>query len=147
MISKEQILLDMLSGEASRVLHASHEVKDSAITNTKLIKELYPYLPEIKKKSSNLQYGGAILPNKRFVEKAIQMIEASVDEKCLCEYLFDDFGQNGKNMERFGFVLLEETMDNYINKSIIECPVCFQRYEVVEEDTGWHINSTRYRKI
>ena len=147
MISKEQIISDMLSGDAERILHASHTVIHSAITNRKLIMNLFPYLSEIKKKTNNLQYGGAILPNKRFVEKAIQMIGDSIEEKCLCEYLFDGFGQNGKSMERVGFVLLEETTDNYINRSIIECPVCHQRYEVEDEYTGWHINTTRYKKI
>ena len=149
MLNIEQMIADLLSGDEKRILDASHTIIHSGILNRKLINELYPYLSEIKEKTSNLHYGGTILPNSRFVEKAIRMIEDSVGDKCLCEYLFDGFGQNGKSMVKYGFVLLEENIDrdNYINRSIIECSGCRQQYQVEEEYTGWHITTTRHRAI
>ena len=146
---KESMLPDMLSGDEKRILSASHTVIYSAIKNRRLINELHPYLSEIKEKTRNLNYGGTMLPNKRFVEKAIRMIEDSVGDKCLCEYLFDGFGQNGKNMVQYGFVLLEENtdVDNYIHRSIVECSNCHKKYEVEEEYTGWYITTTRYKVI
>ncbi len=147
MLNNQQILLDMLSGDEKRILHASHTVIHSGITNRKLLMELHPHLSDIKEKTRSLKYGGSLMPNDRFVEKAIRMIDESVGNKCLCEYLFDFIGQNGKSMVRYGFVLLEENMEGYIDRSIIECSSCHQRYEVEEEYTGWHATITRRKKI
>ena len=147
MLNNQQILLDMLSGDEKRILHASHTVINSGITNRKLLMELHPQLSDIKEKTRSLTDGGSLMPNDRFVEKAIRMIDESVGNKCLCEDLLDFFGQNGKSMVRYGFVLLEENMEGYIHRSIIECSSCHQRYEVEEEHTGWHATTTRCKKI
>jgi len=147
MTNNEQILSDLLSGDAKRILNASHTVINCGITNRKLIQDLYQYLGEIEDKTRNIHYGGGILPNKRFVEKAIRMIRASITEECLCQHLFEKYGQSGKSLQRYGFVLLEEKTEGYINRSIIKCPACNQYYEVEEKYTGGHVTTTEHRRV
>lgn len=147
MNNKEQILSELLSGDAKRILEASHTVINCGITNKRFLQDLYLYLHEIEDKTRNIHYSGGILPNKRFVEKAIRMIRASITEKCLCEHLFEKYGQSGKSLQRYGFVLLAEKTEGYVNRSIIKCPACNQHYEVEEKYTGGHVTSTEYRRV
>lgn len=147
MTDKQQILLDLLSGDAKRILDASHKVISCGITNKRFLQDLYLHLHEIEDKTRNIHYGGGILPNKRFVEKAIRMIRASITEECLCEHLFEKYGQSGKSLGRYGFILLEEQTEGYVNTSIIRCPACNQHYKVQEKFTGGHVTSTEHRKV
>lgn len=62
-------------------------------------------------------------------------------------YAFDDFGQRAKTMVKYGFVLLSEGTEGYINTGEIECPRCHQKYIVEEEFSGGHITNSRHRKI
>lgn len=146
-MSKEEVLQGFLSKDARKVLTASHEVIHSVITDRERIESLVPHLDLIKEQVQGLSYGGAILPNQRFVDKALTVIKESKGSKCLCEYAFDGFGQCAQMMEKYGFVLLSEKTEGYINKGEIECPKCHQRYIVEEEFTGWHVTSTRYRRV
>ena len=147
MTNNEQILSDLLSGDAKRILDASHKVISCGITNKRFLQDLYLNLHEIEDKTRNIHYGGGILPNKRFVEKAIRMIRASITEECLCEHLFEKYGQSGKSLERYGFILTEEKTEGYVTRSIIQCSACNQHYEVQEKFTGGHVTTTEYRKV
>ncbi len=146
-MSKEEVLQGYLSKDAHRVLKASHEVIHSVIKDRDMIESLVPYLEKIQEATQNLSYGGTVLPNQRFVDKALKIIWDSKENQCLCEYAFDGFGQCAKFMEKYGFVLLEEKTEGYVNTGKIECPKCHQRYIVEEEFTGWHVTSTRYRRV
>ena len=146
-MSKEEVLQGFLSKDAHKVLAASHEVIHSVINERELIEALVPHLDLIQERIQGLSYGGAILPNQRFVDKALTVISESKESKCLCEYAFDGFGQYAKLMEKYGFILLSEKTEGYVNRGEIECPKCHQRYIVEEEFTGWHVTSTRYRRV
>ena len=146
-MSSEEILQGFLSKDTHKVVASSHEVIHSVITDRSLIEALYPHLGEIKKATQGMSYGGSILPNQRFVDKALKVIEDSRKPDCLCKYSFDDFGQSVQMLEKVGFEIHSEKTENYVTTGEIECPLCHQRYIVEEEFTGWHVTSSRHRAI
>lgn len=146
-MSSEEILAGFLSKDAHKIIASSHAIIHSVITDRNRIKALHPYLDDIKEATQGISYGGAILPNQRFVDKALKVIEDSMKPDCLCEYSFDDFGQSVQMLKKVGFVVHSEKTENYITTGVIECPNCHQRYIVEEEFTGWHVTSSRHRAL
>ena len=145
---RDKILEGFLSNNADRVLESSHEVRRSIITDREMIEALVEDLDKIEKATRGLNYGGLLLPNRRFVDKALMIIRGSHENKCLCEFAFEDVGQSAKSLQRnFGFILLSEETKGYINAGKIECPKCHQKYLVEEEYTGGHVTKSRYWKI
>lgn len=146
-MSKEEVLENFLSGDARKVLNACHAVIHSVVTDREMIESLVPHLSRIKEATKQLNYGGGFAPNQRFVDKALKVIDNSRREKCLCEYSFDKYGQRAEFFVQRGFVLLWEKTEGFVNTGEIECSRCHQRYIVEEEFTGWHMTSTRYKKV
>ena len=145
-----QALIDnFLSEEPSRILDASHKVINSVVSNRPLIEALVPYLDEIISTTSNLNYGGAILSNDRFVSKAIDIIKTSQTDECLCEFAFEYFGCSAERLAKSnGFLLVEPSKsEGFVSTGVIQCPVCKNKYAVIEEYTGWHTTTTGYKKL
>ena len=148
-MQNEDVLQGFLSKDANRVLVASNEVRKSIITNRGMIEALFPYIDEIEAATCNLSYGGTIMPNWRFVHKALMIIRDSRKKACLCEYAFEDYGQSVKMLGNYGFKILSERVERekYTTIGEIECPLCHQRYIAEEEFTGWHMTTSRHRKV
>lgn len=145
---RDEVLEGFLSKNADKVLKSSREVIRAVITNREMIESLVEDLDKIEEATRGLNYGGLLLPNRRFVDKALMIIRGSKENRCLCDFAFEDVGQSVKSLERnYGFILLSEETKGYINAGKIECPKCNQRYVVEEEDTGWHATSSRHWKI
>lgn len=142
--NKEFILQEWLSGDAYRILQAAHDIRHSCITHKETLIELYPSLEQMENISRTMDFGGMILPNKRFVDKALQLIKESVEKACLCSLLFEPFNQNGHLMQKFGFQLLSEDYDTdfMAHECIIQCPACHQKYKMEEYHTSWHMTNT-----
>ncbi len=147
-MSGEEMLQGFFSGDASRILKACHAVNHAAISDRETIEAVAVYLDEIREVVKGKSYGGAVLPNQRFVDRAVTIIEESKRPTCLCKYVFDGFAQCAASLERsYGFILESEETKGFVNSGIIRCPRCGQRYLVEEEFTGWHMTSTRHRPI
>lgn len=144
---KEEILEDFLSKDARRIWSASGEVLNSVITNRDDIEALFPHLSEIRNATSGIDYGGAFLSNKRYLDKALEVIKESKGSGCLCEYAFTDYGQSVESLKNVGFILLSKKTENFITTGEVECSRCHQRYIAEEEFTGWHMTSSRHRKV
>jgi len=144
---KEEILEDFLSKDARRIWSASGKVLNSVITDREDIEALFPHLGEIRSATSGIDFGGAFLPNKRYLDKALMVIKASKSSECLCKYAFTDYGQSVESLENVGFILLSKKTENFVTMGEVECSRCHQRYIAEEEFTGWHMTSSRHRKV
>lgn len=142
--NKEYVLEEWLSGQEHRILQAAHDIAHNCIVHKDVLTELHPLRQQMEDIATPLDFGGMILPNKRFVDKALQLIKESVERSCLCSLLFEPFNQNGHIMTQFGFQFLSEDYDTdfMAHECIIQCPVCHQKYKIEEYNTGWHMTST-----
>ncbi len=148
-IDVKTIVDNFLSEDPSKILDASHKVINSVIRNRPLIEALVPYLDEIISYTAWINYGGAIISNERFVERAIKIIKTSQTRECMCYLTFDSFGCTAEMVaDSHGFILVEPSKrDGYISTGVIQCPVCKNKYAVSEEYTGWHTTTTKYKKL
>lgn len=148
-MNKDEVLQGFLSKDTKLVLKSVGEVTCSVIRNRELLEELYLHLAEIKKATRGLDYGGVFLPNQRHVDEALEIISKSRGKECLCEYAFSEYGQGIEDLQQKGFILLSKKVDREKFTTIveIECPRCHQRYIAEEEFTGWHMTTSRHRKI
>lgn len=142
--NKEYILEEWLSGQEHRILQAAHDIAHNCIVHKNVLTELYPLRQQMEDIATPLDFGGHILPNKRFVEKALMLIKESIERPCLCALTFERHAQNGHLMQQYGFKLHSEDYDTdfMAHECIIECPVCHQQYKIEEYDTGWHMTVT-----
>lgn len=148
----EEIKKNLLSDDASTILHTAHDILYMSTMNVKeresVLNDAYLCLDEIKEHVKDMEFGGAILPNKRFVYRALSLIEQSKDGQCKCMLAFDGYGQDESTMQEcYGFRICFHELDGYIERSIIQCPCCKTFYEIENEYTGWHVNTFRHRKI
>lgn len=103
--------------------------------------DAYESLPLIQKNLENLEMGGIFASNHRFANRAIQIIEGNNSDKCFCRLLIDDFGPSADGLATRGFVLIQpdKSIDDYSTQGVIQCPICYKKYSIIEEYTGWHI--------
>lgn len=145
----KKILDAFYSKDPDKILSASHIIIQSVITNRPLIESLIPHIDKINQLTEELSYGGAILPNSRFVRNAIHIIDESKNEACLCELAFTSFGSSPQSIvDSFGFTIKEPIKsEGFTRFAIVECPVCHSIYKVCEEYTGGHTTNTYYEKL
>lgn len=146
--AKEKILNGLLSDDPETIQSAARDVVDCVILSRETIAYLWKYKNKIKKNLSvKRDYGGGIAPNKRFVDRALEIIERFETGDCLCEYAFDSFGQYPSSMLRYGFEVLSVNHKDYTDSGVIRCPLCKQKYGISCTYTGWHIDLSAYRKL
>lgn len=130
--STKELLGELLSGETRLVRSACSAIIKMS-QDEERIREFIPYLTEIKAKTANLEMGGGLAQNKRFVQKVIQVIEYYKSGRgCSCQL----FGQDD-NPEKYDTIELKEQV-KYQDKCIhiyyiVECRKCHQKYKVSEE--------------
>ena len=145
---KKEILEGLLSDDPWTIQSAARSVIDCVILSRETIKYLHGYLKKIKKNLSiERSYGGGIASNRRFVDKALEIIEKFDSAECLCEYAFDSFGQYPSSMKRYGFEVLSDTQKGYTNSGVVMCPLCKQKYRISCTYTGWHTDMSAHERI
>lgn len=137
--STKELLDEILSGDSHKVWSSSCAIMKLS-QNEERIKEFVPYLNEIKTKTANLNLGGTIAPNDRFVKKVIKVLEHyRTGGGCSCCLL--DGNDDPNNYETID---IQETVNykdsNWVDFYIVECKKCNQKYKVCEREyhyTWW----------
>ncbi len=133
---------DMLSEDSKRIWSASCEII-SLGQNHETIMEFVPYLSEIKSKTKNVELGGLIHPNKRFLKQAIETIEWHMSGKgCPCCLLREN--SNPRQLEAEGYITITDTVhmneSGYVDYYLVRCNRCKAKYKVEEREyhsTWW----------
>ena len=150
-MSTEELLKGLMSDDSDEILETAYKINRMVSSNNEQLVELAQHLPQIEENIKGKDFGGVIMSNDRFVYRAIDMIKAAKEGgKCRCEKVFEPFAQNAEYLaSSYGFILVKksESVSQYVMRGEIECPNCGARYEVEEEYTGWHMTSSRHKRI
>lgn len=139
-----EILGGVLSGDPHRVWSSSCAIMKMS-QDEEYMNEFVPYLDEIRAKTANLQMGGLLVSNDRFVNKMIRILEHyKVQKECSC-CLFgeDDNPSNYKTIEIIEVVYIRDS--NYVDYYVVECKKCNQKYRVYERE--YHFLWWDWKKI
>ena len=134
-MNTEEIITEISSRDKRRVWAAACEIIEHAQDRDE-IAPLIPYLSSIKKKTRGLKMGGALAPNKRFVDYAIKIIEfykTSTDCPCVL-YLDYEMHDPKKEVLKANVKIIDETKieDKWIDYYLLECNRCNKRFKVIE---------------
>lgn len=134
-----ELLGEILSGDSHKVWASGSTIMKLS-QNEECMKEFVPYLDEIRAKTANLQMGGLLAPNDRFVKKVIRILEYYKNQKeCSCCLLSQE--DNPKDYETIEIKEKVYVRDsNYIDYYVAECKKCNQKYKVYEREyhyTWW----------
>ncbi|MCP4326189.1 MAG: hypothetical protein GY787_31000 [Alteromonadales bacterium] len=101
---------------------------------------LVEFLPEIIKKTSNLDMGGAFAPNQRFIDFAVKTIEFHRDnKKCPC-CLYLDHGVDPKKELTKGNILITNITridGKWVDFYNVDCAKCNDKYKVIERESHY----------
>ncbi len=131
--STKELLDEILSGDPKMVWSSSGTIVKLSQDEERM-KEFIPYLDEIKAKTANLDMGGLLAPNNRFVNKVIRILEHyKTNQECSC-CLFDgnDNPSYYKNIEIKEEVNFKDS--NRVDYYVVECKKCNQKYKVYERE-------------
>ena len=135
----EQILSDLLSKDVNMVKKASCEIIDIS-QNREKIRPLIDSLEIIREKTADLDMGGVIARNRRFLDFALEVIEFHKSNKgCSCML----YSQSGDST--FFDPIQEELMGNvkvvkkvmegnslYVDYYLAKCNKCQCEFKVIE---------------
>lgn len=139
MKSTNELLEEILSGDPQMVWSSSCAIMKLSQDDER-IKEFLPYLDEIKAKTADLDMGGALVPNDRFVKKVIKILEHyKTDSGCSCCLL-----DGNDNPNYYQTIDIKEEVklkdSNWVEYYLVECKKCNQKYKVYEREyhfTWW----------
>lgn len=144
--SIEKIVQDMLSGNARSIWSASCAICSLSQNHEKIV-ELLPYKQQIADASKGIDLGGALAPNKRFLDWAMEIMNFHErDSGCPCCLL--NGNSNPIHCVEDGYFTLVDTVNmknsNYIDYYIVRCNNCGSLYKVEEREYhftwwDWHI--------
>ncbi|MDF2588507.1 MAG: hypothetical protein K0S41_2348 [Anaerocolumna sp.] len=131
-----EILQNILSHDTHKVWEASCNIISLGQDNERM-KEFIPYLEDIRTNTRGLNMGGLIVPNQRFIDKAIEIIEFyKKDTGCSCCLLGED--SNPSHEEKNGNMIIQDIIhienSNYIDYYIVNCMKCNKKYKVFERE-------------
>lgn len=139
----DQVLKEITSRDTHKVWRSSCEIIKYS-QNENVISPLIKHLPFIKKKIANLDMGGALLPNQRFVDFAIKIIEFYRDSKGQCSCcLYLQYGVNPQKEEKNNFISINETMKiegGWVDYYLASCSKCNKGFKIIEREghfTWW----------
>jgi hypothetical protein len=136
------LLEDITSGDSTRVWSSSCAI--IKLRNAEELDALSANLPEIKKKTANLNLGGALFPNREHLKFAIRKLEYYKNRTgCLCR-LYPKYQMYDPRKEHeAGNVYIESDNfmeDEWMNLYICRCTLCGTVYQVEEREyhyTWW----------
>lgn len=134
--STNELIDDMLSEDAHRIWSASCAIISLGQCHEGII-ELVSYLDQMKLKTKNIELGGSIHSNRRFLMKAFAVIEWHANGSgCPCCLL--DENSNPNHLEEDGYITITDTVcvnnSNYIDYYLAKCNNCQAHYKVEERE-------------
>lgn len=137
--STNELLEEILSGDPQKVWASSCAIMRLSQDDAR-IKQFVPYVEEIKAKTKNLEMGGLLASNNRFVKKIIDILEHY--KKCTsCSCCLLDGCDNPNNYSTIDIKEVVNIRDsNYVDYYKVECKKCKQKYIVYEREyhfTWW----------
>lgn len=140
--SSKDIIKDMLSGDADKIWSASCAICSLSQNHDKVM-ELVPYKEKMYYATRNIELGGAIALNNRFLKKAFEVMEVHEEGKeCPCILLGGD--SNPKHLLEDGYIELMDVVyssnSGYIDYYMVRCNRCKKGYKVEEREyhyTWW----------
>lgn len=140
--SSKDIINDMLSGDADKIWSASCAICSLSQNHDKVM-ELVPYKEKMDYATRNIELGGAIALNHRFLKKAFEVMEVHEEGKeCPCILLGGD--SNPNHLLEDGYIELLDVVcfsnSGYIDYYVIRCNRCKKLYKVEEREyhfTWW----------
>ena len=148
----EQILSDLLSKDANMVKRAACEIIDISQNREKVL-PLVGSLEIIREKNMDLDMGGMIMRNRRFLDFALEIIEFhKSNEGCSC-MLYSQSGDstffNPTKEELNGNVeVVKKVMDgnsSYVDYYLAKCNKCQCEFKVIER--VYHMPWWRWEKV
>lgn len=110
-MTTEETIEKITSGNTHYIWEASCAI----IAKSQGFKEISPlidFLPVIIEKTKNLEMGGALAPNQRFVDNAIRIIKFYKNSsECSCELYIGSYDSNDpKKEQKKGNIVIENTI-------------------------------------
>ena len=136
-MNTENIIKEFKSKDSHKIWRASGDVIKSS-HDKKLIKPLTEHLDSIRKNTKDVEHGGALASNSRFLEKAIEIIEFyERDNGCPCKlYLkgkYDGFDPNKESVK--GNIRIESKKEGeWMADYIASCSQCKREFEIEERN-------------
>jgi hypothetical protein len=125
------------SSDAGTVLEAAHAVRHEWDRST--LRTLSDVANRLDRRLSKLNFGGALRPNRSYVEAALKRIRLAATRDCLCNsYLSDDM-YNPDREEGTGRIRILKRVDNDEKcalEFVCECVSCSSAFEV--EERSYH---------
>lgn len=129
-------LLD--SSEADTVLKAAHAIRHE--WDRDVLNSLANVADRLERRLSEMSFGGALRPNRSYVEAALGRIRLAATGTCLCESYLSDEMYDPDREESEGRVRIFERVPNqekYALEFACECVLCGAGF-VVEERQYHH---------
>jgi hypothetical protein len=127
------LLDDFLSGDVSRVLHATWEVVRSR--DPAVLDPLVPHVVRIRASVENVDLGGMIRSNHANVEHALDKLEHYRRGACWCESYPGLDQYDPEKEQRAGHVRIVSTSEpGWSMTYVVECTVCGRVFHVEQGD-------------
>ena len=137
-MTSEEIIEDLISKDITRVKKSACEII-SLSQNQKALFPLLCYISQIKEETKNLEMGGALAPNKRFVDYAIKILEFHENKiNCTCDLYIDKYEcNNPKSEETKGNIEIKTITrieEKWIDFYVGQCKKCQQNFKIIERE-------------
>ena len=132
----DELLADLLSRDPARVWASACAVIQSP--DPAALSELAPHLPQIERRTVDLELGGAFFPNREHVQQAVRVLRAHRDGRCHCSvypaYLFyDPEKEAGAGRIR----ILSHTPPDWNMTYRCRCAGCGNEYDVEQGESHY----------
>lgn len=139
-MTTEEIISKITSKDTTKVWEASCKIISLGLDKSK-IEPLIPHLSSIIEKTKNLEMGGALASNQRFIDYAIKTIEFHRDNSnsCACSlYLApESIAPDPNNEVNKNYITILDTItieNKWVDFYKVECKSCGQLYKVIERE-------------
>ena len=139
-MTTEEIISKITSKDTTKVWEASCKIISLGQDKSE-IEPLIPHLSSIIEKTKNLEMGGALASNQRFIDYAIKTIEFHRDNSnsCTCSlYLApDSVAPDPNNEVNKNYITILDTItieNKWVDFYKVECKRCGQLYKVIERE-------------
>jgi hypothetical protein len=145
-MTTEEIIDKITSRDTHNVWSSACEIISWGQNHEKIL-PLINYLPAIKEKTKELDLGGAIAPNQRFIDFAIRTIEFHRDNKeCSCNLFLEHSIEPKKEKEKGNITIINEKVSDCEIDYNAKCLKCNQIYNINQNDAG-HTTWYTWKKL